>query len=232
MQKLLLRALAVIFGLSTFVQLIMAITEKSPAATVSALVTAAITFGLWRLSSRADRADSKAGDKNNQLADEAAAYFDHVNSVGKFPESPTDRIISRQDCPVLAACNAKLLEVTSDQARQYLGTRVKLAGLPIYLGQSSSAARTAVREAAQGELAITPKSLIFDGQHRSADVDLDKITALDIAFDAITVSVRGRQKPLIFIVPNGLLWGMLIRNLIQIPVHGRQLPPGTQLTIR
>ena len=105
------------------------------------------------------------------------------------------------------------------------------SGMPIYLGQSTPKSRQVVREGAEGELAITPKTLLFNGPQQSADIDLDKITALDIAIDGITVSVKGRQKPFIFVVPNGLLWGMLVKNLIQIQVEGRALPSGAKLQL-
>ena len=83
--------------------------------------------------------------------------------------------------------------------------------------------------AATGELAITPRELVFSSETRAADVPLERITAIDIADHQIKLAVRGRNKPLIFTVPNGLLWGTLVRNMAQIKTQGRALPAGTQL---
>lgn len=232
--KFILRALATLFGFSAALQLIMMVVglfdEKGRDSIIMlwpAAISGLIAWGLWHWSGKTDR----AATARDSIVQEALNYFETVNAQGMFPSSQTDRIISRPDCPVLASCNARLMEVSSEQIRQYLGTRVKIAGMPIYLGQSSPRSRKVVRETAQGELAITPKSLIFNGPQRSADVDLDKITALDIAIDGITVSVKGRQKPYIFIVPNGFLWGMLVKNMTQLHVEGRSLPPGAKLQV-
>lgn len=169
--------------------------------------------------------------RNSAFVQSALAYMESVNRTGAFPEAGTQRIISHADKPVLASCEGRLLEVTTEQARQYLGTRVKVGGLPIYLGQSASKSRTVLKETSQGELALTAKSLIFSGPQRSVDIDLDKIVALDVAVDGVTVSVSGRKKPFIFIVPNGILWGMLLKNLTQMKVEGRALPAGAQLQL-
>jgi hypothetical protein len=235
--KWILRALAALFGVAALFELIAAAIglfqeadkEASAALLVTGLITLLLAWGLWYWSVRADRANARLVTKRESIVREATAYLEAVSAAGIFPESPTERILSRPDAPVLAACNAKLLEVSSDQIRRYLGTRIKLAGVPIYLGQSSPTYRTVVRQTAEGELAVTPTSLIFDSPQRSVSVDLEKISALDMGFAEITVSAKGTSRPYTFVVPNGLLWGMLLKNLIQLKLKGRMLPGGAKL---
>jgi hypothetical protein len=231
--KWILRALAVIFAVSGLGEAIATLVAKDgPSIGFGpAVISGLIAWGLWHWSGKASRNANRSAAAHNSIVQEALGYFAAVNDSGAFPIAPTDRIISRPDQPVLASCNGRLLEVTTAQARQYLGTRIKVGGLPIYLGQSASRSKTVVKETAQGELAVTAKSLIFSSPQRSVDIDLHKIVALDVALDGVTVSISGRQKPLIFIVPNGVLWGSLLKNLTQMKMDGRALPAGAQLQL-
>lgn len=165
----------------------------------------------------------------NQLADQAADYFEHINTTRAFPPAPTDRVISKPDAPVLAACDARLLEMKSNSARAHAATRIKIGNQPFYIGGSRGAATISAQQTDFGELAVTPKTLIFVGDQRSVDIPLAKITAVDMAIDAVTISTQGRQRPLIFAVNNGLLWAVLIKNLMRLSLTGRELPPGAQI---
>lgn len=229
--KWFLRALAVLAAFGAIMDAALALSGGQGSKLLSAAVSALLAWGLWYWSGKTGRIAAASNAARDSIVQEALGYVEAVNNAGAFPPASTDRVISRPDQPVLAACNSRLLEVTTEQARQYLGTRVKVGGLPIYLGQSASKSKRVVKETAQGELALTAKSLIFSSTQRSVDIDLHKIVALDVAIDGVTVSVSGRQKPLIFIVPNGILWGVLLKNLTQIKVEGRALPAGAQLQL-
>jgi hypothetical protein len=230
--KWLLRTLAVLMAFGACGSAVSALWSKGESPLlVLAIVHAAIAWALWRWSGSSERAKARRNSEHQALVDQTLAFFKRVNHERSFPEANAERVISRPDAPVLAACNCRVLEVTTEQARQYLGTRVKIAGMPIYLGQSATKSKTTIKETAQGELALTIKALIFSGSQKTIDLDLRKIVALDVAVDGITVSVSGRVKPLIFIVPNGLFWGTLLKNLTQMEVQGRSLPAGAQLQL-
>lgn len=230
--KWLLRALAVLIAISACGSAISALWSKgeSPLLVLS-MVEAGIAWALWRWSGSSERAKEKRNAEHQAIVDQTLAYVQSVNSARSFPEARAERVLSRPDAPVLASCNCRLLEVTTEQARQYLGTRVKIGGMPIYLGQSATRSKTTIKETAQGELALTTKALIFSGAQKTIDLDLRKIVALDVAVDGITVSVSGRVKPFVFIIPNGILWGTLLKNLTQMEVQGRNLPEGAQLQL-
>lgn len=231
LMKWLLRGLAALFALSALMGLFASITAGKDlgAGLIAAGISAALAAGLWYWSGSNDRAGARHSANVQRLVDETVRYFEAVNRDGRFPPAQTDRIISTPDREVLAACNAKLFELATQRSSQHVGTRLKLAGMPVYVGRSIPVSSTELREASPGELAVTPDMLIFSGPLKSADVALSRITSVEVMRDGITVTVTGRQRPITFQVANGLLWGQLVKNLMQVKVNGRQLPEGAQL---
>lgn len=236
--KWVLRAVAAFFALGAFATLagtLFGLAKGGSKGTgdmfALVLLLGFLALMLWYWAGSADRARADNKRRHESIAQEATSFFESVNSSRQFPPANAERVLDRPDNPVLAACDATLMEVTADQARNYLGTRIKVGGMPIYLGRSASSSRAVTKATAKGELALTPTALVFNGAQRSADVDLRKITAIDIALDGISVAIKGKQKPLIFMVPNGLLWGQLVKNLAQIHLTGRELPAGVNLQV-
>jgi len=100
---------------------------------------------------------------------------------------------------------------------------VKLGNIPLYLG-SSSRRNDQFAEAGSGELGITADSLLFTSPTKSVDIRVDKITSVTMLTDGVQLAIAGRAKPLLFMVPNGLLWGQLVKNVAQLQLQGRRLP--------
>ncbi|WP_428421928.1 hypothetical protein [Methylibium sp.] len=198
---------------------------------IGPVVFSLIAWCLWRRSSGGASGTVKTAADQDRLISEARSYFGAVNGAGEFPRAQADRLISSPDDPLLATCNAKLFEVSEEQARNYLGTRVMVGKLPVYMGRSAAQSREVLRQASEGELGITPTSIIFNGPTRSAIVQLDRIIAVEVMSDGFTVAARGQSKPVVFVVSNGLLWGALVRNLVQIKLQGRALPVGQELRL-
>lgn len=230
-----LRATAVVLGIVGATALIgAAASPKEPGigpAVMTALIFGAGAYLLWRRSGRSDRQDQTVADEVARLAAEAIAFFESVNAARAFPVAKTDRIIDTPGRPVLASCNARLFELKTTTSRGLAGTRVKVGGMPIYLGGSVPISSTQLRESCAGELAITPDTLIFSGDLKSVDLALAKITSIDAMKDGVTISAMGRQKPITFRVPNGLLWSQLIKNLMHGKAEGRALVSGAQLEV-
>lgn len=165
------------------------------------------------------------------LVAETQQFLDAVNSAGEFPVAQCDRVLVPPGEVVLAACNARMFLLRSSTRQQHIGTRVNVAGMPIYLGQSTPATSTELRAAAVGELALTNRSLIFSAPTKSDDFELSKLTSVEILKDGITLTIRGRKSPITFQLSNGLLWGQIVRNAQQLQLAGRKMPPGTQLRV-
>lgn len=226
-----LRGFAVLFGFSAALGLLATLTSGKDLVSglIAAIVLTCFSAGMWYWARSVDGSGAKRARNQQQIVDETVQYFDAVNSSGRFPPAQAERIISTPDREILAACNAKLFELTTQRANNHVGTRMKLGSMPVYVGRSIPASSTELREASPGELAVTPDMLIFSGSLKSADVALSRITSVEILRDGITLTVTGRARPLTFQLSNGLLWGMLIKNLMQVKVVGRQLPEGVKL---
>lgn len=229
--KLLLRGLAILFGMGCVLLLWGAFTEAGSAMLPGVLMLGVLAVGLWYWSGRGDRANAVRKARQEAAAQETLQFMDKVNRAGAFPAVAAGRIVSRPGCPVLVSCEARLTEVSQQQVRQYLGARINVAGIPVFLGQSTPRQQTVMREMAQGELALTPSALIFSGDLRSVDVELDKIIAIDIASDGFVVSIKGRETPFTFMVSNGFLMGVLVKNLVRMEMTSRQLPADSQLVV-
>lgn len=216
-----LYGLAVLFGLPGIIQLV--------SGDLSGIISILIGVALWYWAHKGSQARSKR--KAMAIVDEARRYFDTINTAGEFPANQTSTIISREENPVLAACNAKLFELIVEHAQNYYGTPLHMGSTPIYFAHRTDTSSQHLRETSSGELAITPRELIFNGGTRSVDIPLDKIISIDIMADGFHISVTGHPKPLIFAVPNGVLWGSLVKNLARVKLEGRRLPAGLQLAI-
>lgn len=227
------RAIAIFTGLLTvgIAFSIPGIADKPGSAIAVALSTAIsavlfyVTLRLWQGSKR----DPHGGGRRLPVANEAAAFFDAVNRDRAFPPPSASRILDTPERQILAACDAKLLELGVERTRGYVGTRVKIGSMPLYLGKSAGTSKTVLKEAARGELAATTRGLLFSGQTSSLEIPYGKIIAVDTHIDGVTVAASDRAKPVTFIVANGLLWGMLLRNLVNIKLTSRQLPEGVSL---
>jgi hypothetical protein len=192
-------------------------------APISALLLFLLGWGAWKL-----WVPLKPKLPDTSVVDETVAFFEHVNTTRAFPLANTDRVIDRPDAPVLAACNSRLFEITSTAPPVRMATRLKIGNVPIYLAPNP-VRKDKLKESGAGELAITNKEIVFSSPSKTISIRLDKIVAIDQFRDGIQVSAGGRAKPLLFVVPNGILWSQLVKNLINLQVNGRSLPPGSKL---
>ncbi len=159
--------------------------------------------------------------RRSTLIKEAQAFFDSVNAAGSFPECRGTRVVSRPVAPVLAACKAHLYEVATQQVRNYREIGI--------MDETISTTKTVVYDVEDGELAITPRKLIFSSDMCIREFELHNIMSVGIEPDRIRLSLDDGQDPVSFTLDNSTLWGMLVRNLAQIQMEGRALPPGTRL---
>lgn len=189
------------------------------AATATFLV---IAWALWPGSVSARK-------RGERLCGEALEFFGHVNSTRNFPAPLAQRVLDKPARPILAACNARLVELTTQTNRAYAGTRIKVGAMPFYIGGSAPIQRIVTKDAVSGELAATSKGLVFVGDVRTLDIPYAKIESVDTGLEGFSVSVSGLQRPVYFATPNGVLWGALVKNLVRLDLDTRTLPPGAQL---
>lgn len=65
-----------------------------------------------------------------------------------------------------------------------------------------------------GNLIITNKRLIFNGNTENRTIALKKIISITVALDGIILSIEERNKPVMFSVNNGYIWGAVM-NIIK-----------------
>lgn len=234
MRNMALKALAVLFGLMAFTSGLAQLSDVfAGRASVLALIPSVLFAGLAWLCWRYARAGAgrQGGGALDRMAQEATEYFQAVITAREFPAPRPDRLLDDAGEPLLAVCNARLLELRRQTSRVGVGTRINVAGMPFYVGRSDPITRTELQEMSQGELGITSRRLLFSGPLRSADFDLARVAAVDVMADAISLSVTGRQNPVYLQVSNPLLWGQLVRSVKQMRLDGRRLADGQQVVL-
>ena len=171
-----------------------------------------------------------AEPKEDQLVTEVVAFFDAVNDQRAFPEVRPKRVLQQPGEPALAVCHAQLGEVIKTGGSSYAGTRVMVGKVPIYLGASAPRRSEEIQLSEAGELVVTPARLIFVSPASSFELPLGHINGVEYGRDYIKLAAKGKGKPTLFLVPNGLLWGLLVRNLVAWRPDGRRLPDGVSLS--
>ena len=234
--KWVLGALAVLFAVLALVNVVGGLADSSvnrsiPGTLVVGLVPASIAALIWYFGVRRLGAPSAGSKALDRMAAEATEYFQTVIAAREFPKPRPIRLLDTPGEPLLAVCDARLLELRRKTVRVGLGTRIKVAGTPFYVGRSDPITRTELQQMSQGELGITATRLIFSGALRSADFELARVVAVDVMSDAISVSVTGRQNPVYLQVSNPLLWGQLVRAIKQVRLEGRRLAPDQQIAL-
>lgn len=217
-----------VFAFMAAMSLVAALVNGSSLAPAHLAVAAVFVALAWRCHSSSTK---ELGRKVKVLAEEAAAFFAEVNARGGFAPVAAQGLVNKASEPYVAVVRAKFCEVSSERVGRATGTRIKVAGMPLLLGASQSRSVESMREAAEGELGLTVSSLNFHGGLRSQSIPLRKITAVEIMRDAFAVAVDGRARPVMFVVPNGILWGQLVKNLASLELQGPQLPTGAQLAV-
>ena len=106
---------------------------------------------------------------------------------------------------------ALLLEISTSRQGGYAGIRIK----NISLGNFGSYSTENWTVSDAGELVLTNERLVFAGDHRSVDVDLNKINSIECVGNHFLITISGKNKPIAFNVGDETLWHDAIRIAIQ-----------------
>lgn len=215
-----------IFGLQALIGVSMALSDgpRTKGGWLVALGFGALAIACW-LSLRRPRRHAQ------RIGREVAEFFMAANQRREFVPVQPASLLSRADEPFLLVDQARMREVQSERVAGAAGTRIKVGNVPVYLGGSRARSVRVMRDAAIGELGLTARALRFHAPELALELPLSKVMAVDVMLDALTLSIQGRSKPVTFLVPNGLLWGQMVKNLARLEVLGVSLPPGAQLQL-
>jgi hypothetical protein len=125
-------------------------------------------------------------------------------NVGSF-------IVPRGQKALLAEQSAPA-SLTSTGARNYMGTRIKIGRVPLYLGTSRSAGKS-LHVGAAGTLVLTNEGLYFVSTERTVTVLIRDIIGVELTLSSIVVSAKRHATPTVFAVSNPMLWSTVIRSL-------------------
>jgi hypothetical protein len=183
-------------------------------------------FSSWSAENKKKQFEALVQRKHN----ETSALIDMINRQKKFSEISSEGCVLQKNEFAVHVEQSSMQEMKNKRISAGIGTRVKVGGLPIYLGGSQSQTRKYLSDAGTGKLVITNKRLIFSGQ-TSFSVNLSNITGLENGLDTIMVSTNKRATPVYFSVQNGITWSAYIRNLSKLGLTQNALSSDTLLTM-
>jgi hypothetical protein len=109
--------------------------------------------------------------------------------------------------------HAALAEMRRASVGGGVGTHVRIAGLPIYLGGWESVPNEAMRAVGAGDLVLTNRRLLFLGP-RTLVIPFNKLLTCQQIGDGLMISESRSRHPHAFVVDNPGLWCFLV-NLSQ-----------------
>lgn len=112
--------------------------------------------------------------------------------------------------------HARMMEIRTSRLSGWLGTRVKIAGVPLYLGASKSLPSDELRDVGEGILYLTNKRLMFMGSARTYASSIDNILNIENGLDWIRIQAARQTKPVTFTVPNGFFWEGMYRLMVDL----------------
>lgn len=178
---------------------------------------------------RARKADEALRQQAATQVAEACRYIEEVNRARAFPTVWLKNVNARPGEFGLLHEQSTLFEPKTRRYSVGAGTRVKLGKVPIYLGGAQSVPVESLDPAADGDLYLTNRRVLFLSDTRSAAVALDDVIGVDAGSNQLTVHSGKRQKPLVLRVTNPAKWVLLAKLLSSEELKDPALPEGLTL---
>lgn len=194
-------------------------------ATVWLIIILALFFAISFFLKRQDHEKQRP-----EVLNEFTSYIRTIEAQGRLPQV-TDPDFSTQEGEfiVLAQHDATMREIRAKRVIGGAGTRIKIGGIPLYLGGAQSRPHDEIRETATGTLYLTNRRLVFIGDKRTLNVPFDKILNITNSPVGITVHHSTRSQPVTFTVSNPLIWDGVYGILNVLRPDSPQLPEGVKL---
>jgi hypothetical protein len=162
---------------------------------------------LWRQNEERKRIESL----KETLLHEANIYVKKILDAKSLEPIPS-RIILKSNEVAFLECNSTLLETRSVRYFQSNGAGIRVAKR-LYFGSRSGKSynQDELKHIDAGTLTLTNKRLVFNGSGNDRNIPIQKILAVNLFVDAIRISVETRQKSIVLMVPNPLVWATTIK---------------------
>jgi hypothetical protein len=177
-------------------------------------------IGLLVVQDRKQKADRHAAVE--RLTSEAQLWLKTAKASGKVSAPDVGPLMIPKGEHALLAEPSTLFELHADSTRRYLGTRVKVGSMPIYIGQSQGTSRKVLSKSSSGHVALTDKGLLFVGSSRTARIKAKDIVGVEPTLTTIVVNSATLKSPLVFQVGNPFTWFLAIKLVAagEVTVNG------------
>jgi hypothetical protein len=154
----------------------------------------------------------KEAKKKSQLA-EANAFTERLKADKAFSTTSTHLMLQAGEHAFLQE------DVVLSETRAVRKSVGGFGGFRIAKGviiggyRGTSESHQEWRSIDRGQLVLTDKRLVFDGNKENRAISLDKIISFNIYLNSISVSVEGKSKDVNFEVKNPYIWACSIQLL-------------------
>jgi hypothetical protein len=174
------------------------------------LIAALLWFLFWQVTF----AKRRAAIKIDRLADDAQQWLEAASGTLVSPPDTGTFIVPKGQSAVLSELTT-CYEFRSNNARAYMGTRLKVGNLPLYVGSARTLPNKSLRKVCPGRLVLTDDMFFFLGAQLTASIALTDLIGVEPSPNFIVVSSRARITPYIFSVSNPVLWAAASRALTE-----------------
>ena len=176
---------------------------------------------------RFERLARELGVPRDEVADEFAllddALFALALSRGELPieDAPPAQLKRGEICRVAVPVSVLQQKTRTTTRRAYAGTRVKLGGVPIYLGGSTPVrtSREVMESVGSGTLLVTDQRVLLVGAKLNYSIPLERILTLELFSNAVQINNEGARTGRFYKVEHPvrlhLLLGALTGRLVQ-----------------
>jgi hypothetical protein len=169
-------------------------------------------------------------EKLNQLTIETRSFIESLEQSREFPDVNASGLHLSAGEFLVRRERATLAKFTRARVGGGIGTRVRVAGFPIYIGGSKSIPTEELREAGAGDLVLTNRRLFFLGA-QTVTVPFDKLLKCEQIDAGLIISASGRERPHILVLENAGLWCFLVNWVAKHQFENRRLPNDMHLAV-
>jgi hypothetical protein len=193
---------------------------------VIAIVFLGAAYWCWRRTSAA----AGALKEGSPAVQRAVAFFDQVQAAGEFPPVATRMMLQRDEEALLAA-QVNIYETRKVYKAGHAGPRIKVGGMPLYIGRTQGTSSNDMTHVDSGELVLTGKRLIFAGAERTLAFDLSELVNVEANEKILLINMANRQRPFIAKMTDDPTWAVTIKVAARTTLNGRKVAEGETLRV-
>ena len=172
----------------------------------------------------------QAAEKLRKLITDTRGFIENLEHSREFPDVKVSGLHLSDGEFVVRNEKAVLAKFVKTRVAGGVGTRVRVAGFPIYLGGAKSIPKEELREASSGDLILTNQRLLFLGA-QTLTIPFEKLLKCEQMDAGLVVSQAGKERPHILVSENPGLCCFLINWVLDNRFKTRRLPDDMHLAV-